>query len=115
MKGLPPALRKKKRYVGFKVYSNEPIARDEVVRAMWRETVGFLGENVTSELDLWVLDYDETRQVGFLVCSHKQVDKVKACLTLVNSAKGKKLMVHVLGVSGTVKALNRKFLNRVKD
>jgi ribonuclease P/MRP protein subunit POP5 len=105
----------KKRYVGFRVYSSEPVARDEVVRAIWSETLGFLGERTASELELWVLDYDEARQVGFLVCSHKQVDKVKACLTLVSSVKDKRLMVHVLGVSGTVKALNRKFLNKVRD
>jgi len=84
------------------------------VRAIWRETVSFMGENKASELELWVLDYDNEYQAGFLTCSHTSVDEVKACLTLINSSQDKKFMVDVLGVSGTVKALNRKFLNKVK-
>ena len=114
IKALPPSLRTKKRYVAFKVYSQEPVTRDDVVRAIWKETLGFLGENKASELEMWVLDYDNGSQQGFLTCAHTSVEAVKACLTLVNSVQNKKFMVHVLGVSGTVKALNRKFLNKVK-
>ncbi len=84
------------------------------MRAIWRESVGFLGENTLSELELWVLDYDRKNQQGFLTCTHRGVESVKACLTLISTVQDKKIMVHVLGVSGTVKALNRKFLNKVK-
>jgi ribonuclease P/MRP protein subunit POP5 len=100
--------------VAFRVFSQEPVTREEVVRAIWRESAGFLGENRLSELELWVLDYDGEKQQGFLTCTHRGVEVVKACLTLISAAQEKKIMVHVLGVSGTVKALNRKFLNKVK-
>ena len=112
MKGLPSSLRSKKRYLAFMVYSDEPVARDEVIKAIWREALGFLGENTASELEMWVLDYDEDKKEGFLVCGHKQVGRMKAVLTLVSSLKDKRFLVHPLGVSGTVKALNRKFLNK---
>ncbi len=112
MKGLPSSLRSKKRYLAFRVYSDEQVARDEVVRAVWREVLGFLGENIASELEVWVLDYDPELREGFLVCGHKQVGRMKAILALVNSYKDKRFSIHPLGVSGTVKALNRKFLNR---
>jgi ribonuclease P/MRP protein subunit POP5 len=115
MKGLPSSLRGKKRYLAFRVYSDEPVARNDVIRAVWRESIGFLGENTASELEMWVLDYDEDVQEGFLVCGHKQVGRMKAVLTLVNSHKDKRFSIHPLGVSGTVKALNRKFLNKVRD
>lgn len=107
-----PSLRSKKRYLAFRVHSDAPVARDEVVKAIWREAVAFLGENDASELEMWVLDYDEHKKEGFLVCGHKQVEKMKAVLTLVSAINDKRLLIQPLGVSGTVKALNRKFLNK---
>ncbi|MFH1774806.1 MAG: Rpp14/Pop5 family protein [Methanobacteriota archaeon] len=111
IKILPPSLREKKRYVAFRAYSEEPLKREEVIRAVWSETLAFFGENIASEINLWVLNFDEASQKGFLVCSHREVGKVKAALTLVSMVNGKKVFLQTLGVSGTIKALKRKFLN----
>lgn len=110
MKILPHHLRSKKRYVGFEVYGERPLTRDEVTRAIWHEVLAFLGENATSELNLWVLGFDEKSQRGFLTCSHVRVGEIKALLSLIGAVNGKRAMFHVLGVSGTIKALKRKFL-----
>jgi ribonuclease P/MRP protein subunit POP5 len=112
MKRMPPSLRERKRYIAFKLEGDEPFSRDQVVREIWNQTLGFLGENQASELNLWVLDFDEDRQEGFLTCSHKGVGKVKACLGLVGMVDNNKAQIQVLGVSGTIKALKRKFLNK---
>ncbi|MEE8402168.1 MAG: Rpp14/Pop5 family protein [Candidatus Hydrothermarchaeaceae archaeon] len=112
MKRLPPTLREKKRYVAFKVESDEPITKDEMTRAVWNHALSLLGEIQASSLGLWVLDYNEDAQEGFLVCKNESLWKVKAVLALVGEINGRKAHVCVKGVSGTIKALKRKFLNK---
>ncbi len=112
IKILPSSLREKKRYVAFRTCSEQPLKREEVVRAIWNEVLAFFGENAASEINLWVMNFEEASQKGFLVCSHREVGKVKAALALVSMVNGKKVFLQTLGVSGTIKALKRKFLNR---
>ncbi|MFQ5887409.1 MAG: Rpp14/Pop5 family protein [Candidatus Hydrothermarchaeales archaeon] len=106
---LPSTLRAKKRYIAFKVHSDAPVKREEVVGAIWHTVLGFLGEKATSNLGLWIKDFHQ--QQGFLVCNHKKVGEVIGCLTLVNEISHRKASIEVLGISGTVKALKRNFLN----
>ncbi len=110
MKLLPSSLRSRKRYVAFRVYSDSDIKKSELVKEVWRNTIHFFGENIASDMNLWVMHYNNSQ--GFLVCGHKHVGKVKAVMTLINNINGKRVHIIVLGVSGTIKALKRKFLNK---
>jgi ribonuclease P/MRP protein subunit POP5 len=111
MKRLPPTLREKKRYVAFKLHSDEQISKDELRKAVWTWSLSLLGEIQASALSLWVLDLDEENQIGFLVCRNEALWKIKAVLGLIGEINGKRAHVCVTGVSGTIKALKRKFLN----
>ncbi|MEE9564376.1 MAG: Rpp14/Pop5 family protein [Candidatus Hydrothermarchaeaceae archaeon] len=112
MKRLPPTLREKKRYVAFKVVSDEPIIKEEITRVIWTHALSLLGEMQASSLSLWVLDYNESTQEGFLVCRNEELWKVKGVLVLIGEINEKRAHVCVNGVSGTIKALKRKFLNK---
>ncbi len=110
IKRLPPSLRARKRYIAFRVEGDDPLRRDEVVRAIWREAMGFLGARYMSEVDLWVMDFNAEAQQGFLACRHEAVGEVKACLALISMIDGRRVRLFPLGVSGTIEALERKFL-----
>jgi ribonuclease P/MRP protein subunit POP5 len=112
MKKLPSSLREKKRYVAFRIHCDEHLNREEVVRAIWKEMLSFLGENSASELNLWIMDFDAATKQGFLVCRHTKVGHIQAGLTLISEINNKKACINVLGVSGTINALRRKFLNK---
>ncbi|MEE9474090.1 MAG: Rpp14/Pop5 family protein [Candidatus Hydrothermarchaeaceae archaeon] len=112
MKRLPPTLREKKRYVAFKVGSDEPIKKEEITRAVWIQALSLLGEIQTSSLGIRVLYYSESAQEGFLVCRNEDLWKVEAVLVLIGEINEKRVHVCVRGVSGTIKALKRKFLNK---
>ncbi len=58
MKRLPPTLREKKRYVAFRVESEEPVSKEEISRAIWVHTLSILGEVQSSTLGLRALDYE---------------------------------------------------------
>ncbi len=108
---LKPSLRQKKRYVAFVVESDERISKKEIIDAILKTVHSFLGINISSELDLWIIEYNEEEQKGFLVVNNKKLGILRACLALISEINGKKVRVRVLGVSGTIKSLRRKFLN----
>ncbi len=112
MKRLPPTLREKKRYVAFEVISDEPTAKEEISREIWKHALSLLGEIRASSLGLWVLDYNPDTRLGFLVCRNEALATIKAVLAFIGEINGKRVHVCVTGVSGTIKALKRKFLNK---
>ncbi len=107
---LPPTLRGKKRYIAFKIHSDHNVRRDEAVGTIWHTVLSFLGEKEAAELGLWIKDYEKNQ--GFMVCSNKKTDTVIGTLALVDEISYKKASIQVLGVSGTLKALKRKFLEK---
>lgn len=110
MKPVPPTLREKKRYIAFKVYTAHDIDKGDIVRATLDEGLSFFGEKGVSRFAIWVLDYDPSTKKGFLICNLTQKDEVLALLTLIDRVGGRKACFQVLGVSGTIHALKRKFL-----
>ncbi len=110
MKPVPPTLRAKKRYIAFKVHSEEQVSKKDVTNAILRETVSFYGELSASDFGLWIMDFDEERGAGFLVCNRQFQGEMIACLTLIDIVGREKASFQVLGASGTIKALKRKFL-----
>jgi ribonuclease P/MRP protein subunit POP5 len=112
MKRLPPTLQEKKRYVAFEVLSDEPLAKEEITKEIWKQALFLLGEIQASSLGLRVLDYNQDSAEGFLVCRNEDAWKIKAVLALVGEINEKKVHICVTGVSGTIKALKRKFLNK---
>jgi ribonuclease P/MRP protein subunit POP5 len=113
-KGLKPSMRPKKRYIAFDIYADEEVGKDELVRALWGEAISFFGEERAADMNLWVMGYNPRTLTGFLVCRRDRVTMVRACLGLLDRINGRRVGIRVLGVSGTVKSLKRKFLNREK-
>jgi len=107
---LPSALRPKRRYVAFLLHCDGRKSRDEVIRALWKEVLNFLGEQRASGLNLWLMDFDAGPGRGFLRVAHDRVGVLKGCLALIGEVGGSAACIEVLGVSGTIAALKKKFL-----
>ncbi len=111
MKPIPPTLRGKKRYIAFKVHSERRVSKKDVTNAILRETVRFYGELLAIDFRLWVIEFDEDMGTGFLVCNRKFLGEMIASLSLIDIVGREKVSFQVLGTSGTIQALKRKFLN----
>ncbi|GBE56647.1 MAG TPA: ribonuclease P protein component 2 [Euryarchaeota archaeon] len=107
---IAPTLRPNKRYIAFKVNIEGPIKTQEAVKTILREATGFFGENTASRFGLWLTEFDEEKKQGILSCNRKYKGEAVAALTLIGSVGGSDASFQVLGVSGTIKALKRKFL-----
>jgi len=107
LKILPPTMRKRSRYVKFKIISQESVFYEDLEHAVWNVFLDFYGENGTAELDLWLVKnlYDENGQMGIIRCGHKAVDKVIAGLGLLTRLGDNRIVVKILKISGTIKGL----------
>ena len=60
-----------------------------------------------------LLDYDVERGVGMLLCDHKSVEKIQDAFNSIQSKNLGTTTIQMVGVSGTIKALKRKFLSKM--
>lgn len=105
-----PSMKGKKRYLTFKLHSEEPVVYSDmkgaVVNSMlnWMGEEGFSASNVRIIRNLW----DGRGQQGWLSCSHKAVDDVKMSLALIHQIGDARVIFQVLRVSGTIKSGKKK-------
>jgi ribonuclease P/MRP protein subunit POP5 len=110
-KPLPPSLRGRRRYLAYQVISEEKVLFQDLTNTIWHSILNFLGEYGASEADLWIAKdiYDDKRQVGLLRCSHINVEEIRAALALIQRIGDTRVVVKVLGISGSIKATRMKF------
>jgi len=106
VKGLPPALRKKKRYIAFEVISEGDVDGNKLFEAIKETMISLFGE--LKFLGLELKHFDGKR--GILMCYRESLKDVKFGLNLVDGVDGVRIAIRILGVSGTIKSCVRKFL-----
>jgi len=111
LKPIPPTQRERNRYLAFEAISDSSFKRDEIIRAVQKSCLNFLGELGTSKTGLWLMDWDSGKKKGILKVTHKTVDEARASMALVKEINRKPCILKVLGVSGTVKGAREKFIS----
>ena len=121
LKILPPTLRNDKRYISFEAVSEVPLSREDVIPLVWEASLNFHGECKTSKFDLWImkvwptkLSNDKNVMKGIIQCNRDEVSSVRAAILLITKFKGKRVVFHTLGISGTIKAGIKKFIKLEK-
>ena len=102
-----PSLRERKRYIKFKVFSEEKIVYSDLEQAILNTCLDFYGEFETSKISLWLIKnlWNEKEQVGIIKCNHLAVPKVIVCLGLIRRLGDIRVFIKVLKISGTLKGL----------
>jgi ribonuclease P/MRP protein subunit POP5 len=115
-KPLSSSLRGSRRYVAYQVISEGKFILQDLINSIWHSLLNLLGEIGTSEADIWVARdvYDEAKQIGIIRCSHDKVEQVRAALALIDRIGDIKVVVKVLGVSGSIKATKMKFFGETR-
>jgi ribonuclease P/MRP protein subunit POP5 len=109
-----PSLKERKRYIAFKVISQEPINYSNLEAAIWNTALEFLGEEGVSKTSMWLVKnlYNEKEQVGVIKCNFKATQAVIACLGLIQRLGDVRVILKILKVSGTIKGLKINKLNK---
>jgi ribonuclease P/MRP protein subunit POP5 len=97
--------RVKRRYLALQLECDPVSAEREFIDAVWAAVTKLYGEVGASLTGLALINFDEERKVAVLRVSLATLSMARASLATITSIAGKEAAVHVLGVSGTLKAL----------
>lgn len=113
IKPVRPSLREKKRYLVFEVLSENPINSENISSAIHKSCTNYLGEKGMAAAAPIVLEnkWNGEKQRGVLKVSRKEVDNVRAALTLTTHIGNEQAIISTIGVSGIIKKAESTFLN----
>jgi len=98
----------RRRYLALRVEGEEPFDLKEVSDAVWNAVLRLFGEVGASQAGLYLIHFDTEKNYAVLRCSHKALPMVKAAIASITKIGNKTVVIHVLRVSGSLKALSRK-------
>jgi len=79
-----------------------------VSNAIWDAVLRLFGEVGCSQAGLYLVHFDEGTKYAVLRCSHKALPMVKAAVASITKIADRPAAIHVLRVSGSLKALRKK-------
>jgi RNase P/RNase MRP subunit POP5 len=98
----------KRRYLAVSMDSSETFDSHEFMNALWGAVSKLFGEYGASQAGLSLIDYDEANKLVVIRTWHKTLEMVRTALASTTQILNKPVALHVLAVSGTIKALRRK-------
>lgn len=113
LKPIMPSLRERKRYVVFKIISNDRIKDFSLVsNAIWRYSASFMGVLGQAKAGIWVLEdkWNSDKQTGMIKISNKHVDELKASLALIDKIGDQDVIVRSTATSGIMKKAVKKYI-----
>ena len=97
--------RVKRRYLALQLESETLSSEREFMDAVWASLTKLYGEVGASLAGLVLINFDGERKIFVVRSSLASLSMVRASLAAVTAVAGKAASVHVLSVSGTLKAL----------
>jgi ribonuclease P/MRP protein subunit POP5 len=102
--------RMRKRYLALRVESDQHFNERDLMDAVWNAVLQLFGEYGASQTNLRLIKYDLERNYMVVRCSHLALENVRASIASITEIQGKPAVIHVMGVSGTLKGLRKKAL-----
>ena len=98
----------KRRYLAVSIDSHETFNSHEFMNAVWSTVSKLFGEYGASQTGISLIDYDETKKLVIVRTWHNTLEMIRTALASVTQIGNKQVALHVLAVSGTIKALRKK-------
>jgi RNase P/RNase MRP subunit POP5 len=103
--------REKRRYLALEVVSDQLLNEQILLDAVQASVHRLFGEYGASKANLKQMKTIPEKRQFVICCSHKALEQVRAAIASTTEISGKTGAIHVLGVSGTLKALSKKTQN----
>lgn len=104
--------RVKRRYLALDVDSTETFDSKKLMDTFWAAITKLYGEYGASRSGLTFIDYNSERRFIIIRVANAAIDMVRASLASITKIDNKPVAVHILAISGTIKALHRNITNR---
>ena len=99
------AKRARRRYLQFKVVSDQNHPEHDVADSIQRGVTKLYGIAGLSQMEPSLIEFNEEGQIGIMRCSHLGLRQMRASLAFITSIGDSAAMIYVLKVSGTLKSL----------
>jgi len=100
--------RERRRYLALEVQSEQALNGGIVMDAVEASVQRLFGEYGASQANLKLIKYIPQKSQLVIRCSHKALERVRAAIASTIEINEKTAAIHVVGVSGTLKALSKK-------
>ncbi|WNY28275.1 hypothetical protein MmiEs2_04590 [Methanimicrococcus stummii] len=111
MEPLLPTLRNRKRYIAVEIISDAPVQRNAFIGAVSQTGCAVLGDVGFAGCGISVLGFENN--IGIVKCKHDSVSETIGALAFISAIDNQRVIVRTIGVSGTVKGAETKFLRNV--
>jgi RNase P/RNase MRP subunit POP5 len=101
--------RVKRRYLALQLEIANVPSEKELMDAVWGSVARFYGEVGASLTCMSLISFNVSCKVAVVRTSLEMLDSVRASLACITRVAGQEASVHVLAVSGTIKALFETF------
>jgi RNase P/RNase MRP subunit POP5 len=98
----------KRRYLAVSIDSEETLGSHDFMDAVWGAVSKLFGEYGASQAGLSLIDYDAANKLAIVRTGHTTLEMVRTALASISQVGKKPVAMHVLAVSGTIKALQKR-------
>ncbi len=99
-KAIMPSLREKRRYLAYRILSEEKLSSNNVKKVIEHACSSFMGELDYSKAGVMILGNADT---GIVRVNNKYLNMVRAGMMLVDRIDDHKVIIETVGVSGILK------------
>lgn len=92
----------------MEIDSTETFDSKKLIDTVWSAITKLYGEYGASQTGLTLINYDMTKRIVVIRVANASVDMVQAALASITKIDDIPAAVHVLKVSGTIRALDKK-------
>jgi len=78
--------------------------------AAWEAVLKLYGEYGASRIGLTLIKYDFEERSAIIRTVHSEVENLRTALATITKIEDKPAAIHVISVSGTIKALQKKIM-----
>lgn len=98
----------RRRYLHLTIVSEQLLNEKDVIHTIWSAILKLFGEYGASQANTALIEYNPQKSYAVVRCLHKALEMVKASIASITEINGKPAAIHIVGVSGTLKALRKK-------
>jgi len=98
----------KRRYLALKIEADESIEEEDLKDAIWDALIKLFGEYGASRSGLFLIQFDKKKGEAVLRCWHVALPMIHAAVASIIEIRDRPAAVHVISVSGTLRALRKK-------
>ncbi len=97
--------RTKRRYLALQVASTETVDQAQLMNALWNAITKLYGEHGASQTSLALIEYDPDEKLAIIRTNNTALNMTRASIATITKIEEKPVAIHVLAISGTIKAL----------